>query len=216
MHLFATVFFGLIAIFWLTYGLKVAYGASRLPWLKECAPAADAECPGISLIFAARDEQQKLPGALATLIAIDYPKLEIIAVDDRSTDATPHILDEFAATHDRLKAVHVRELPAGWLGKPHALQKAYEQSSGEWLVFTDADVHMAADLLRRTVRLAERESWEHLTLLSSVEIYTVGEKITMTFFGMCFVVGARPWRARNPHSKGFTGIGAFQLIRASQ
>ena len=62
MHLFVTVFFGLIAIFWLTYGLKVAYGASRLPWLKKCAPAADAECPGISLIFAARDEQQKLPG----------------------------------------------------------------------------------------------------------------------------------------------------------
>ena len=125
MHLFATAFFGLIALFWLTYGLKVAYGAVRLPWLKKCAPAADAECPSISLIFAARDEQQKLPGALATLIAIDYPKLEIIAVDDRSTDATPRILDDFAATHDRLKAVHVRELPAAWLGKPHALQEAY-------------------------------------------------------------------------------------------
>jgi hypothetical protein len=54
MHLFAT-FFGLIALFWLTYGLKVASGAIRLPWLKKCAPATDAECPSISLIFGARD-----------------------------------------------------------------------------------------------------------------------------------------------------------------
>lgn len=92
------------------------------------------------MIFAARDEQEKLPAALATLVSIDYPQLEIIAVDDRSSDATPQILDDFAAQHPQLKVVHVRELPKGWLGKPHALQKGYELSTGELLVFTDADV----------------------------------------------------------------------------
>jgi len=92
------------------------------------------------MLFAARDEEKKLPGALATLVAQDYPHLEIVAVDDRSSDATSRILDEFAASHSQLRVVHVRELPPGWLGKPHALQKAYEASTGEWLIFTDADV----------------------------------------------------------------------------
>src|SRR5260221_11366953 len=86
MHFFWLVLFGLIALFWSTYGLKVAYGALQLPWLKDCAPAADADCLRISVLFAARDEEKKLPAALATLVAVDYPNLEIVAVDDRSTD----------------------------------------------------------------------------------------------------------------------------------
>src|SRR5208337_2521788 len=117
--------------------LRFARGLWRraFAWLKSYAPAKDADCPRISLILAARDEEENLPAALATLIAIDYPRLEIIAVDDRSRDATSRILDDFAATHDRLRVVHVAELPKGWLGKPHALQKAYKASSGDWLLF---------------------------------------------------------------------------------
>ena len=84
------------------------------------------------------------------------PNLEIIGVDDRSKDATGRILDEFAAKHPRFRAIHVAELPAGWLGKPHALQKAYEASSGEWLLFTDADVRFKPDVPRRAMALATR------------------------------------------------------------
>ena len=126
MHVFGLVLFGFIAFFWLTHGIRVCYGAIRLPWLKRFTPAADPDCPRISLIFAARDEEEKLPAALATLMEIDYPNLEVIAVDDRSNDATRRILDDYAAAHPRLGVVHVMELPPGWLGKPHALQKAYE------------------------------------------------------------------------------------------
>src|SRR5271169_6297291 len=97
MHTFGLVFFSLVAAFWVFHGLRAAYGATKLPWMKDFVPAADSACPSISLIFAARDEEEKLPGALATLAALDYPHLEIIAVDDRSQDATGRILDEFAA-----------------------------------------------------------------------------------------------------------------------
>ena len=140
MHAFALVIFGGIAFIWIILGLRIAYGALKLPWIKDFSPITGTDVPRISLLFAARDEEEKLPGALATLAELDYPELEIIGVDDRSEDATGRILDEFAASHPRFRAIHVKELPAGWLGKPHALQQAYEASSGEWLLFTDADV----------------------------------------------------------------------------
>ena len=95
------------------------------------------------------------------------------------------------------------------------MQQAFERSSGEWIVFTDADVHFSPDLLRRAVALAKREGWDHLTVLSSVEMHTVGERIALTFFGMGFLMGIRPWRANDPRSKGYAGVGAFQLIRRS-
>jgi len=110
MHLFGIFFFGLIALFWITYGLKVAYGAARLPWLKDFAACADSDCPRISLIFAARDEQEKLPAALATLAAIDYQNLEIIAVDDRSRDATSKILDDFLERYSPFQFKNVKSL----------------------------------------------------------------------------------------------------------
>jgi glycosyltransferase involved in cell wall biosynthesis len=215
MHLFGMVFFGLIAFCWLAYGSKVAYGAARLPWLKDYPPAPDVECPSVSLIFAARDEEQKLAAALATLIAIDYPNLEIIAVDDRSTDATPLILDEFAAAHHRLKVVLVRELPTGWLGKPHALLQAYRASSGEYLVFTDADVKFQPDVLRRVVTLLRERRLDHLSLTCDVERSNFWDTVLLTFFGMGFLFATDPYQVSNPNSRSYAGIGAFQIIKRS-
>src|SRR5207249_9856045 len=156
---------------------RVAYGATRLPWVRDFLPAPDANCPRISLLFAARDEEEKLPAELATLVEIDYPNLEVIAVDDRSQDATGRILDEFAAAHPRLRVVHITQLPAGWLGKPHALQKAYETSTGEWLLFTDADVRFKPDVLRRAVALAKQRNLDHLTLFGEIEMAGFWEKV---------------------------------------
>ena len=143
----------------------------------------------MSILFAGRDEAEKLPGAIETMLALDYPRYEVIAVDDRSEDATGAILAAAAKNDARLKPARVDSLPAGWLGKPHALQQAYERSSGEWLVFTDADVHFAPDLLRRAIALAEENHWDHMTLLGAPKMYTFGEKVAMMFFGIVFSDG---------------------------
>ncbi|MGC1484660.1 MAG: glycosyltransferase family 2 protein [Candidatus Acidiferrum sp.] len=215
MHTFGLVFFFLVAAFWVFHGLRAAHGASKLPWIKDFEPAHDADCPSISLIFAARDEEEKLPAALATLAALDYPQLEIIAVDDRSQDATGHILDEFAAVHSRCCVVHVAELPSGWLGKPHALQRAYEASRGEWLLFTDADVRFKPNVLRRAIALAKTNGLDHLTLFGDVEMHGFWEKTLITFFGLAFHLAIDPHRAGNPRSRVYAGVGAFQLLKRS-
>ena len=213
MRVFALLLMILAAFFWTFHGLRVAWGLLRLPWMKDFAPAKNEDCRRISLIFAARDEEEKLPGALATLAAIDYPGLEIVAVDDRSGDTTGRILDEFARAHERMRVVHVTELPAGWLGKPHALQKAYELSSGEWLLFTDADVRFKRDALRRAITLATDCKLDHLSLFGDVEMVGFWETVLITFFGMAFHIATNPSGVINPKSSTYMGVGAFQLLK---
>src|SRR5437016_6256222 len=146
---------------------------------------------------------------------IDYPDLEVIAVDDRSQDSTGRILERFAAAHPRLRVVHITQLPAGWLGKPHALQKAYAASTGDWLLFTDADVRFKHDALRRAIALVKARNLEHLTLMGDVEMVGFWETVLITFFGMAFHIATDPYRVANPHSRAYVGVGAFQLLRRS-
>lgn len=213
MHIFGLVLSMLIASFWVFIGLQTAYGARMLPRIRAISPAPDEHCPSISLLFAARDEEAKLPGALETLAALDYPRLEVIAVDDRSQDGTARILDEFAARDPRFRAAHVTELPSGWLGKPHALQRAYEASSGEWLVLTDADVKFEPSALRRAIALVHKNNLDHLTLIANVEMETFWETVALTFFGLAFYLGNAPHRVSNPNSAAYMGVGAFQLLQ---
>jgi glycosyltransferase involved in cell wall biosynthesis len=197
------------------HGLRAAYGATKLPWIRDFSPAAASKCPSISLIFAARDEEEKLPAALVTLASLDYPHLEIITVDDRSQDATGPILDDFAGAHPRFRVVHVSEIPSGWLGKTHALQKGFEASRGEWLLFTDADVRFKPDVIRRAVTLAQEHKLDHCTLLCNVEMHGFWEKTLITFFGLAFHLATDAYRVSNPNSRAYVGVGAFQLLRRS-
>jgi hypothetical protein len=215
MHWFLLLLLGFAAFFWIVQGFRVAWGLLQLPWMKDFAPAKDEDCPRISLLFTARDEEEKLPVALERLAKIGYPELEIVAVDDRSTDATGRILDEFARKNERVNVVHVTELPPGWLGKPHGLQKAYENSHGEWLLFTDADVRFAPDSLRRAVTMVRAQKADHLTLFGDVLMEGFWETVLLTFFGLAMHVGNESHRVSNPNSRAYIGVGAFQLMRRS-
>jgi glycosyltransferase involved in cell wall biosynthesis len=215
LHLFWIIALGAVALLWIYGAIEAARGVPALASLRDAAPLSDAECPSISILFAARDEADKLPAALKTFLEVDYPRYEVVAVNDRSEDATKQILERAAQDNPHMKVVCVKELPAGWLGKPHALQKAYEQSSGEWLIFTDADVQFAPSLLRSAVSLAEKNGWDHLTLSGRTEMFTFGETIALTFFALAFLMSVRPWRVSDPRSRAFAGVGMFQLIRRS-
>ncbi len=140
-------------------------------------------------------------------------RFEVVSVNDRSQDRTPEILHGYERTNSNLKVIDIADLPAGWLGKPHALVAGFEQSKGEWLVFTDADVHFAPDVLRRAVALAQERQRDHLTLLASIEMRGFWEITAITFFGLGFVIGNEPWQASNTRSGRYVGVGAFQLVR---
>jgi glycosyltransferase involved in cell wall biosynthesis len=215
LHILASIFFLLLAAFWIVMIVVAHRGMSRIPRLPDVQPLSGSGLPRISILFAARDEAEKLPTALASLLAIDYPNFEIVAADDRSADATPQILDDAAKRDPRLKVIHISSLPQGWLGKPHALDSAYHASTGEWLVFTDADVRFTPDLLRRALALVTQERWDHLTLLAALDLRGFWEPAAVGYLGVMFAVGVRPWQVSDPKSKGYMGVGAFQMIRRS-
>ena len=207
--------FLLIALFWILRGSRVVWGALQLPRLKNFPPAADRDCPRVSLVFAARDEQAKLPAALRTLRDLDYPGLEIIAVNDRSTDRTPSLLADAAKFDPRVRVVNLAVLPEGWLGKPHALEQGFAVSTGEWLLFTDADVRFRPDSIRRAMAMAAWARLDHLTLMGDIEMHGFWETTVLTFFALGFYIETNPRAVSDAKSSAYLGIGAFQLVRRS-
>jgi len=213
MALLLEMLVGAIALLWVVQGTRAFRGMSKLPPLADVTPLPDADCPRVSILVAARDEAAKLPEALPTLLAQDYPRYEVIVVDDRSRDATREILDEFSRADKKLKVLHLTDLPNGWLGKPHALATAYGEATGDWLVFADADVRFAPDLLRRALALVLQRRWDHLTLLGTMDLTCFWEKTVISYFGLGFTLGVEPWRASDPRSRRYLGMGYFQLLR---
>jgi cellulose synthase/poly-beta-1,6-N-acetylglucosamine synthase-like glycosyltransferase len=143
-----------VIVTWLYY-LHALWKIAALPNLARASDSLPGEkaWPKLSLLVACRDEAANVRAALSSVLAQDYPALEVVAVDDRSGDATGAILDELAAQHPMLRVVHVTSLPEGWLGKTHALARASEAATGELLLFTDADVVFAPGALRRAASL---------------------------------------------------------------
>jgi glycosyltransferase involved in cell wall biosynthesis len=187
-------------------------GHRRLRSLKDVTPALAG--PPLSLIAAARNEAGKIEGAVTSLVRLDYPALEIIIVNDRSTDETGAILQRLAREHSRLTIIEISELPDGWLGKNHALSVGAAHASGELLLFTDADVVFEPTALRRAVSLMEPDALDHLAAIPDVRVPGVALNAFVAAFGVFFSMYARPWKARDPHSRYHIGIGAFNLLQA--
>lgn len=173
----------------------------------------------MSAVVPARDEAQALEPAIRSLLAQDYPALEVIAVDDRSTDETPAILARLAAADARLRVLRVSRLPEApgggpaWLGKPHALHVGASRARGEWLLFADADVLHEPTVVSRAMRAALRDGRDHVTLLPRVESSGRLQRAFTSAFGLILVVARRIWAVPDPRSRASIGVGAFNLVR---
>lgn len=177
-------------------------------------PPAPAVWPTVTIIVAAMNEESTIQPAMLSLLALDYPELDIVAVNDRSTDRTGAILDTLAATHPgRLQVIHVHHLPERWLGKCHALHAAAPHAHGEWLLFTDADVLFEPDALRTAVTFAASANADHIVLFPRMLWKGYTEAALLTLFTMAFTFGFQLWRVESRSKRAFVGVGAFNMIR---
>jgi glycosyltransferase involved in cell wall biosynthesis len=173
--------------------------------------------PGLSVIVPARNEARNIAATLRSLLAAEGVALQIIAVDDRSTDQTGDIMELVAAEatdNKRLQVLHIAELPQGWLGKTHAMARAAEQATGEWLLFTDGDVLFHPDALRRALAYAVYSQADHMVLLPTVLLQSTGERMMVSFLQVIAVWALRPWGVADPLARRDSiGVGAFNMIR---
>ena len=176
--------------------------------------APEGAWPRLSVIVPARNEGEHIESALVSLLTQDYPNLEVVAVDDRSTDATGAILGRLASSEPRLRAVHIETLPAGWLGKVHAMYRASQVVTGEWLLFTDADVHYAPGALRRAIVYARSCGVDHLALMPRFVLDKFLLSVAVRTFGLLLFLMARAGTVNAPGSRTPFGVGAFNLVRA--
>jgi glycosyltransferase involved in cell wall biosynthesis len=112
-----------------------------------------------------------------------------------------------------LRVIHLTELPPEWLGKTHAMWTASKQASGEWLLFTDADVLFKPDSVRRALAYAEAEAADHVVLFPRMIMRRPGEYMMIAFFQTMFMFGHRPWKVADPSTDDHMGVGAFNLVR---
>jgi GT2 family glycosyltransferase len=210
---------------WSAWAIAVAWCArvhGLIVHLHEIADLSRAEwdvqpvdVPSLTVVVPAKDEAAKIAATTEALLMADYPRLKIVCVDDRSTDATGAIMDDLAARHaGKIEVLHITELPEGWLGKTFALEEATRQSDSDWLLFTDADVLFSPSILRRAVAYAEASKAEHLVVMPTVLVKSRGEGMMLGFLQMFGLWAARPWKIADKKALlDVIGVGAFNLIR---
>ena len=183
------------------------------PLPEKDSAGSSLELPKLSVVIPARNEERKLEGALRTVLGQDYPNLEAILVNDRSTDGTGRTMERLTAGRGDASVIQVEELPEGWLGKNNAIHVGTERASGDWLLFTDGDIHFHPAAFRRAVAYAEERSLDHLTLVPDLKLSGYWLRGVVAFFYTAFLVHRGYYKANIPSSEMGVGIGAFNLIR---
>ena len=205
-----------LVLVWLVSVVLTLYGLSlrrHLSPLKDKS-LEDHVAPLVSVLVPARNEAQRiLAKSIQSILAQDYEPFEVIAIDDRSTDATSDILKSLATADGRLQVIEGEELPAGWLGKPYAMHQGLSQARGEWILATDADMIFDRSALRTAMNHLLAEKGDALTLIPRFEAGSFWERVMIPTWEWVFLMFAVFYRINNPKTLGAAGVGGFFLMR---
>lgn len=205
----------LALLFWAGLTFACVRAARRVETLEGDTSPEPPTWPTVSLLVPARDEAAGVEAALRSKLAIDYPALEVVFIDDRSTDGTGAIAERLASEDPRLKVVHVTALPPGWLGKVHALHQGARAATGEWLLPTDADIHYRPDTLKRAVRRCLARGYDVLPAFPTFRSSNLLIDAVLSDFARTVLAPMQPDQIESPASPFGVGVGVFTLVRRS-
>lgn len=149
--------------------------------LSAYQPVARQGAPTLSVVIPARNEARNIGDCVRSVLESDYPRLEVIVVDDHSTDGTGEIARAIAAEDARLRVVPAPDLPEGWFGKQWACQTGARAATGDLLCFTDADTRHAPTLLSRSVGAMRARGADLFSVAGHQEARTFWEKVIQPF-----------------------------------
>ena len=208
------IFAGTAGLFlvWMLSALWHLRWVRRLPAMESMQTAAPKNIMKCSVVIAARDEEARIEQTMRLLLAQRGVELELIVVDDRSTDRTSEILRRLANEDMRIQVKRVDVLPEGWLGKCHACHVGASVATAEWILFTDADCWLKPDVLARALCVAEGDGADHVTMASGLAAGSIGLRASH----LMFLISLANWFSgvNRDRSRSYMGIGAFNLVRS--
>lgn len=148
------------------------------------------EAPSVSVCIPVRNEDHAIRDCLERVLASNYPKMEVIVLDDESVDKTPEIVKVFA--HNGVRFIRGETLPEGWIGKNKANDQLVEQASGKYILFLSADTDIKPDSISRVVSHAMRHD---LDMIGVMPIRLDGQRLSVMFGTLRYfwsVVFSRP------------------------
>jgi chlorobactene glucosyltransferase len=154
-----------------------------LPKLARTEPNLSSVTPGtgllVSVVVPARNEAANLPTVVGSILASAYHPLELVVVDDRSTDDTAAIAMALSARDPRLRVVYGEDLPDGWYGKPWACFQGFRAARGDLVLFTDADTRHEPELLGRAVGALRQTGADLVTVAPHQRCDSFWERLVM-------------------------------------
>jgi len=135
--------------------------------------------PLVSILIPARNEEKNIGSILDSIIKQNYSYIEIIVLDDQSTDNTKKIVKEYLVKEPRIKLIESTDLPENWLGKNFACHTLSTIANGDYLLFVDADVNIEKDLISRLIALSEKYNLGLISIFPHQKMFTLSEKITV-------------------------------------
>jgi glycosyltransferase involved in cell wall biosynthesis len=195
--------------------LEIVLGMRRMTHIGDVPPIQQKNVPKVSVIIPACNEAATIEPALRSVLTMDYADFEVIVVNDRSTDETGAVLHGIQKEYPHLQIHEISQLPKGWLGKNHALQHGAEHAQGEYLLFTDADIIMEKTSVSRAIGHMLENRLDHVSIC--FKNIAPGGLLNSLFLevGAGLLLLFKPWKAKDPNSKRYIGVGAFNLVKAS-
>lgn len=214
VHVTLLVLLSLAALFWVQVLVLTVRQNRAQKWVvKADTPLPPPpRKPKVSVVIPARNEERNLKACLDSVRALEWPALEIVLIDDRSTDATPRIAAEAKAADPRVTLLGGTDLPPGWMGKCWALHQASAKATGEWLLFLDADVTVHPKSLAQAHAYAVSQGARMLSGYGFLVLGTFWENVIMPVIGG-MIVGANPLdEVNDPKHPRVVCNGQFILI----
>ncbi len=187
---------------WIVFAYLMSVGRERMTKLRQGKYKLPASPPLVSILIPAKDEGSHIRTCIERVLQQDYPAFEVIAINDRSSDDTGAILDELVRSHadsceagsdparvgvKTLRAVHIADLPSGWLGKCHALDEGAKHAKGEWLFFVDSDVKLDPEALSRIAALAIDRKCDAVSITTTIQTEHFIEKLMLPLLAATWI-----------------------------
>lgn len=195
----------------LWFSLLTTYGRYRPRRLRPLSEIK--KWPSVAIIVPACNEEKNIQATLTDLSHLDYPDFEIIAVNDRSTDATGVQIDNAAKQNSNIRPLHIETLPPNWLGKPHALYQGLQRTTADYVLFTDADIRFESETLKRAIY--EMKFYQVDLLSISPEIQSKGfwSGVVFQTAWLLMSLTRKIWNINNQNHRHPLGVGAFNLVK---